>query len=172
MPVWINKVDDHLAGMESSDRTRLGDLTKQLQIMFQNANSHIANADVAIITADAIRSAHARLQVAISSPVSVHQRAHDAIEYVIKSMEKQKLWFLNYKNRKDSTMSLVYNLVTQQDAANNIQLSVRMEKGQHKYECNCSAHNDISTWNFHSGKFTPSIPPWFLGASIAFLYLR
>ncbi|KAF2712193.1 hypothetical protein K504DRAFT_372085 [Pleomassaria siparia CBS 279.74] len=124
----INKVDDHLAGIEGSDRARLGDLTKQLQVISQNADSHIANADVAIVTADAIRTAHTRLRVAISSPASSHQRVHDAIEYVIKSMEKQKLWFLNYKGRKDSTMSLVYNLVTQQDAANNIQLSVSMKK--------------------------------------------
>jgi hypothetical protein len=124
----INKVDDHLAGMEGSDREKLGDLTKQLQIISQNADSHLANADVAIIAADAIRTAHTRLRVAISSPASAHQQVHDAIEYVIKSMEKQKIWFLNYKGRKDSTMSLVYNLVTQQDAANNIQLSISMKK--------------------------------------------
>jgi hypothetical protein len=116
----INKVDDHLAGMEGSDREKLGDLTKQLQIISQNADSHIANADVAIITAEAIRTAHTRLRITVSSPSFAHQPVHDAIDYVIKSMEKQKIWFLNYKGRKDSTMSLVFNLVTQQDAANNI----------------------------------------------------
>jgi hypothetical protein len=123
----INKVDDHLAWMEGSDREKLGDLTKQLQIISQNADSHIANADVAIITAEAIQTAHTRLRVAVSSPASVHQQVYDAIDYVIKSMEKEKIWFLNYKGRKDSTMNLVYNLVTQQDAAN-IQLSISMKK--------------------------------------------
>ncbi|KAI9751612.1 MAG: hypothetical protein M1815_001028 [Lichina confinis] len=43
-------------------------------------------------------------------------------------MEKQKIWFLNCKNRKDSTMSLVYNLMTQQDAASNIQLASSMKQ--------------------------------------------
>lgn len=114
--------------MENSDRARLGELTKQLQIISQNADSHIANADVAIITANHIRSAHARLHVSVSLAPFAHQRVHDAIEYVIKSMEKQKIWFLNYKGRKDSTMNLVFNLVTQQDAANNIQLSASMKK--------------------------------------------
>ncbi|KAL9124493.1 MAG: hypothetical protein Q9217_006181, partial [Psora testacea] len=118
----INKVDDHLGGLETSDRAKLSELTKQLQIISQNADSHLGNADVSIITATGIRNAHARLyQWRDGAFISQHVR--DSIEYVIKSMEKQKIWFLNYKNRKDSTMSLVYNLVTQQDAANNIELA-------------------------------------------------
>jgi hypothetical protein len=43
-------------------------------------------------------------------------------------MKKQKIWFLNYKQRKDSTMTLVYNLVTQQDASNNIELAADMKR--------------------------------------------
>ncbi|KAJ5677282.1 uncharacterized protein N7477_002915 [Penicillium maclennaniae] len=125
----INKVDDHLGGLETSDRAKLGDLTKQLQIISQNADSHIGNADVAIITATAIQRAHSRLIPSLprSSPF-IYQRAEDSISYVIASMEKQKIWFLNYKQRKDSTMSLVYNLVTQQDAANNIQIAHSMKQ--------------------------------------------
>jgi hypothetical protein len=125
----INKVDDHLAGLETSDRAKLGELTKQLQIISKNADSHIANADVAIITATAIRDVHYRLITSLprSNPF-ILQRVEDSISYVIASMEKQKIWFLNYKQRKDSTMSLVYNLVTQQDAANNIQISHSMKQ--------------------------------------------
>ncbi|GIJ86416.1 hypothetical protein Asppvi_005304 [Aspergillus pseudoviridinutans] len=124
----INKVDDHLAGLEANDRRRLGELTKELQIISQNADSHLGNADVAIITATAIRTAHARLHEAMCSPARVFERASDSITYVIESMQKQKIWFLNYKNRKDSTMALVYNLVTQQDAASNIQLAASMKR--------------------------------------------
>ena len=125
----INKVNDHLAGLETSDRSRLGDLTKQLQIVSQNADSHIANADVAIFTASAIRDAHSRLAPQLpNSRTYIQRRAEDSISYVISSMEKQKTWFLNYKQRKDSTMSLVYNLVTQQDAANNIQIARSMKE--------------------------------------------
>lgn len=124
----INKVDDHLAGLETNDRRKLGELTKELQIISQNADSHLGNADVAIITATGIRTAHARLHEAMGSPARVFERASDSITYVIESMQKQKIWFLNYKNRKDSTMALVYNLVTQQDAASNIQLAASMKR--------------------------------------------
>ncbi|PKX97803.1 uncharacterized protein P174DRAFT_439517 [Aspergillus novofumigatus IBT 16806] len=124
----INKVDDHLAGLETNDRRKLGELTEELQIISQNADSHLGNADVAIITATGIRTAHAHLHEAMGSPARVFERAADSITYVIESMQKQKIWFLNYKNRKDSTMALVYNLVTQQDAASNIQLAASMKR--------------------------------------------
>ncbi|KAJ6138375.1 hypothetical protein N7471_004861 [Penicillium samsonianum] len=125
----MNKVEDHLMGLEISDRAKLGDLTKQLQIMSSNADSHIANADVAIITAKAIRNAHSRLIKSLpqSNPFT-NQRADDSISYIISSMEKQRIWFVNYKQRKDSAMSLVYNLVTQQDAINNIQIAHSMKQ--------------------------------------------
>lgn len=84
---------------------------------------------VAIILATAIKSAHSRLIPSLprSSPF-IYQRAEDLISYIIASMEKHKLWLLNYKQRKDSTMSLLYNLVTQQDAANNIQIAHSMKQ--------------------------------------------
>lgn len=93
----------------------------------QNADSHLASADVCIITAIGIRDAHARFNPRSGNPFT-HQQVRDSIDYVVKSMQKQKIWFLNYKNRKDSTMSLVYNLVTQQDAANNIELAADMKQ--------------------------------------------
>lgn len=52
----------------------------------------------------------------------------DALNYLIVSMEKQKMWFFSYKDRNDTTMSLVYNLVTQQDAANNTGIATEMRK--------------------------------------------
>lgn len=149
----INKVDDHLAGLEVSDRNKLGDLTKSLQIISQNADSHIGNADVAIITATAIQDAHTRLIPLLprTSPF-IHQRTEDSISYVISSMQKQKIWFLNYKQRKDSTMSLVYNLVTQQDAANNIQIA-------HSMKQDSTSMNAIAalTMVFLPGTFTATV---------------
>lgn len=129
----INKVDDQLDGLEAraeaEDRAKLKGLTKQLQIISQNADSHLGNADVCIITATAIRNTHSRFVLSLPKSNSfVYQRAEDSISYVIDSMRKQKIWFLNYKQRKDSTMSLVYNLVTQQDASNNFQISQSMKQ--------------------------------------------
>lgn len=123
----INKVDDQLASLQNRDRAELSELTKQLQVISQNADSHIGNADVCIITATAIRDAHDRVFCRDLEPF-LHQHVRDSVEYVIESMAKQKIWFLNYKNRKDSTMGLVFNLVTQQDASNNIELAADMKK--------------------------------------------
>ena len=67
MFIQINKVDDHLSGLKMSDRGRLSELMKELQVISQNAESHLGNASVAIITATAIYSAHSRLHSAISS---------------------------------------------------------------------------------------------------------
>lgn len=43
-------------------------------------------------------------------------------------MGKQKMLFVNYKGRNEGTMSLVYNLVTQSDAANNMALGKSMKR--------------------------------------------
>lgn len=123
----VNKVDDHLTGLETSDRSRLAELTKSLQIISQQADSHLLNINVAIATAIGIRDAQAKFHDFFSTPILFRQPVEDAIKYVIDSMEKQKMLFLNYKSRKDSTVSLVYNLVTQSDAANNIELAKSMK---------------------------------------------
>lgn len=126
MLLKIDQVDNYLAGLESSDRSKLGALTKKLQIISQNADSHIANAEVALFTARGIRDMSEELNASVK-PLC-RQRTFDYILYVIQSMEKQQCWFMNYKERKNSTMNLVYNLVTQQDAANNIGLAASMKR--------------------------------------------
>ncbi|CAI7597737.1 unnamed protein product [Penicillium glandicola] len=129
--MWIqmNKLEDHLLNLESSDRAKSGELTKKLQLLSSNAYSHIANAEVAIITAQAIQNAHSRLVPSLSQPNPfANQRTADSISYIISCMEKQKLWFLNYQQRIDSNMSLAYNLVAQKDAINNIQISHSMKQ--------------------------------------------
>ncbi|GAB0136915.1 hypothetical protein EsDP_00005200 [Epichloe bromicola] len=150
--IAVNKVDDHLAGLETSDRHRLTELTKSLQIISQQADSHLLNADVAIITAKGIRDTQAKLHDYLSTPKLFRQPAEDAIKYVIGSMEKQKMLFLNYKGRKDGTMSLVYNLVTQSDAANNIALGKSMKRDS-------TSMSTIATLTmlFLPGTFTSSV---------------
>jgi hypothetical protein len=167
----INKVDDHLAGLSDSDRRNLSNLTKQLQIISQNADSHLGNADVAIITASAIRTVHGHLHKAIGSPIQIHERAADSINYVIESVQKQKIWFLNYKARKDSTMALVYNLVTQQDAASNIQIAASMKRDS-------TSMNAIAalTMVFLPGTFTavrlPTLLSFFFPCFLSIVCLR
>lgn len=56
------------------------------------------------------------------------QRLADSINYTLASMEKYKMWFTSYKNRKDTAMSLVYSLVSQQNAANNMLIAEDMKR--------------------------------------------
>ncbi|KAJ5834953.1 hypothetical protein N7447_000979 [Penicillium robsamsonii] len=125
----MNKVEDHFMNLGFSDNAKFADLVKQLQIMASNADSHIANADIGIITAKAIQKVHSRLTPSLSrSNPFINHRADDSITYIISSLEKQKLWFLNYKQRKDSALSMAHNLVTRQDATNNMQISHSMKQ--------------------------------------------
>ncbi|KAF2256916.1 hypothetical protein BU26DRAFT_527151 [Trematosphaeria pertusa] len=146
----VNKVDDHLAGLETSDRDKLKRLTKELQIVSQNADSHMANAQVFLFTARGIQNMATRLQV--SKHARIRQRTLDMLEFLIESMEKQQMWFSNYKSRKDSTMRLVFNLVTQQDALNNIELAADMKRDS-------TSMNAIAglTMVFLPGTFTASV---------------
>jgi hypothetical protein len=148
----INKVDDHLAGLEGSDRSKLKDLTKQLQIVSQNADSHIANAEVFLSTANAIQEMISRLNTVVEHKSRVQHRTADAIQYAVSSMMKQRQWFWNYKARKDSTMNLVYNLVTQQDALNNLELAAEMKK-----DSTSMISIAIVTMVFLPGTFTASV---------------
>ncbi|THU99277.1 hypothetical protein K435DRAFT_659316 [Dendrothele bispora CBS 962.96] len=129
MWMQMNAVDDHLMGLITTDREELSNLTKELQVISQNADSLIASAEVAIISANGIKSAHKRLNQALSNgKVMASGQTADGILYVLGSLKKQKMWLLNYRNRKDSMMNLVYNLVTQQDATNNINIAVDMRR--------------------------------------------
>ncbi|KAK7471952.1 hypothetical protein VKT23_000058 [Stygiomarasmius scandens] len=124
----MNAVDDHLTGLIKNDREELGVLTKELQVISQNADSLIASADVAIISAKGIKNAHRRLHLALSNSKAVSGGTADGVMYILGSLQKQKMWLLNYRSRKDSMMNLVFNLVTQQDAANNINIAVDMRR--------------------------------------------
>jgi hypothetical protein len=50
----------------------------------------------------------------------------ETVQYILESFEKQKMWLVNYQSRNQSSMGLVYSLVTQDDAANNITLAIDM----------------------------------------------
>ncbi|PKX89344.1 uncharacterized protein P174DRAFT_516014 [Aspergillus novofumigatus IBT 16806] len=128
-PMQINKIDDYLSDPETGDRHQLSDFIKQLQHAKEtNAECHLNNADVSIVTATTIRTIHTRLHEAISCPSHVYERAANTISHVIGSMQKQKIWLLSYKSRQNSTLMLASILVGQQDAASNILLATSMKQ--------------------------------------------
>ncbi|KAK0638284.1 hypothetical protein DIS24_g9968 [Lasiodiplodia hormozganensis] len=126
----MEQVHDHLEGVIKTDRSKLASLTAGLQVISQNADSHIANAEVAIMCAEGICAAHKRLHTTLLHlpPTRAYEATADVAEYILASLRKQKMWFINYKSRKDGAMNLVYNLVTQNDAENNLLIARDMRR--------------------------------------------
>lgn len=122
----VNEVDDHLAGIEQRDRQKLADWLKNIQIMAQGVDSHLANAQVFLYTARSMQDMALKLQV--SKKGRLRQRTLDMVQHLIRSMEKQEMWFLNYRGRKDTVMNLIFHFNTQTDALNSIELAADMKK--------------------------------------------
>jgi hypothetical protein len=122
----VNEVDDHLAGIEQRDRQKLADWLKNIQIMAQGVDSHLANAQVFLYTARSIQDMAMKLKV--SKQGRLRQRTLDMVKHLITSVEKQQMWFLNYKGRKDTVMNLIFHFNTQTDALNSIELAADMKK--------------------------------------------
>ncbi|KAF1916960.1 hypothetical protein BDU57DRAFT_251317 [Ampelomyces quisqualis] len=146
----VNDVDDHLAGKGQHDRKKLASLLKTLQIVSQNSDSHLANAQNFLFTARAILDSATKLDV--SRKRRIRQRTLDMLRHLIESMEKQHMWFLNYKSRKESVMNLVFHFGQQTDNLNNIELSADMKRDS-------TSMNAIAglTMIFLPGTFTASV---------------
>jgi hypothetical protein len=122
----VNGVDDFLAGKDQGNRKKLASMLKDLQVVAQNADSHLANAHVFLHSARGISELAERLKV--SKRGRVRLRTLDMMRHLIQSMEKQHMWFTNYKGRKENVMNLVFHFNTQTDALNNIEIAADMKK--------------------------------------------
>ena len=131
-------------------------MTIELQIISKDVNKLVSDVDVASRDLAKLQEAFVRIDAAQNFAPSLQLR--DTLQYLFSSMDKQKMWLHNYRDRKDIAMSLVFNLVTQQDAANNIEISKSMKKDS-------SSMNGIAllTMVFLPGTFT-SVSSLFLCA--------
>lgn len=147
----------------TADRKGLANVTIELQIISKDVNKLIGDVNVALRNLAKTQETFARLEnekdtnYPISrafTPSASAERNHrqqlvDMLQYLHASMDKQKMWLQNYRDRKDIAISLVFNLVTQQDAANNIMISKEMKRDS-------SSMNGIAllTMVFLPGTFT------------------
>lgn len=144
---------DELSAQETANRKGLADVTIELQIISKDVNKLISDVDVASRNLARMQETFVRLDQTFSttpSALSTHrQQAMDTLQYLCSSMDKQKMWLHNYRDRKDIAMNLVFNLVTQQDAANNILIAKDMKRDS-------SSMNGIAllTMVFLPGTFT------------------
>jgi hypothetical protein len=118
--------------MERCQRSRrppcrnLASWLKNIQIMAQSVDSHLANAQVFMYTARGIQEMATRLKV--SHKGRLRQRTIDMADHLVTSMEKQHMWFLNYRGRKDVVMNMIFHFNTQEDALNSIELAADMKR--------------------------------------------
>ena len=144
-------------------------MTIELQIISKDVNKLIGDVEVAlrnlVKTQEAVgcledrdtqNTMHGRLPPSslplVSSASNSHdlrQQLTDTLQYLHDSMDKQMMWLRNYRDRKNIAMELVFNLVTQQDAANNINIATAMRRDS-------SSMNGIAllTMVFLPGTFT------------------
>ena len=123
---------DELSAQKTANRKGLADVTIELQIISKDVNKLMSDVDVASRNLARMQETLVRLDqtagMALSPHSSYRHQVADKLEYLCCSMDKQKMWLRNYADRKDIAMNLVFNLVTQQDAANNIEIAKEMKK--------------------------------------------
>ncbi|MCJ1464647.1 hypothetical protein MMC07_003260 [Pseudocyphellaria aurata] len=177
----LRAVDELSIQEGNSNRKALADVTIELQIISKDVNKLISDIDVASRNLAKTQEAFVCLDQQPASPVAPNcstlplrvfcsavqnnhrQQLFDTLRYLYASLDKQKMWLYNYRDRKDIAMSLVFNLVTQQDAANNIGIAKEMQRDS-------SSMNGIAllTMVFLPGTFTSTI----LGAGIFSAYAQ
>ncbi len=159
----LRAVDELSVQERAADRKGLANVTIELQIISKDVNKLLGDVDVALRNLIKTEEAFSRLDkdghiyfptshgltLSASDQRTHHQQLLDTLQYILSSMDKQRMWLYNYRDRKDIAMSLVFNLVTQQDAANNIMISKEMKRDS-------SSMNGIAllTMIFLPGTFT------------------
>jgi hypothetical protein len=103
------------------DRNTMKSLTFKLHQISQDADSLIQSADTGIALMDSLRLAQERL-VYFSGyrERQAHSQSINAADYLKKGIEARKRWLQGAKSRKETAMSLVYNLVSQKEAGTNM----------------------------------------------------
>lgn len=97
------------------DRSNLKELTNQLHKISQDADSLFVSAEMGTMVIEHVIQARDRALNLFPQALS-DLNVGDSLSYIKQSLDSQKRWLLSYKSRKDISMNLVFNLVTQQDS--------------------------------------------------------
>ncbi|KAI0166855.1 hypothetical protein GGR52DRAFT_555910 [Hypoxylon sp. FL1284] len=102
---------------EPFDRKSLKDMTEQLHVVSQDADSFYSSAEMGFMVIDQTLRARNELCESVgSSSTFTASNVCDALDHLAESLKSWQRWLRSYKSRKDTAMNLVFNLVTQQDA--------------------------------------------------------
>ncbi|KAF2719630.1 hypothetical protein K431DRAFT_198845, partial [Polychaeton citri CBS 116435] len=116
----INKSDDGVSG-----RAKLEAITKNLHLVSQKADTGISNAEKSIENCEYMLGELRRFSryFPSTSPDPLHEAS---MRYTLNVWRCQKRLLASYKARKETSMNLVFNLVTQQDSKVNVDISSSM----------------------------------------------
>lgn len=95
------------------NRAMLENITKELHLVSQTADTGIANADMSLKLCQKMLNAYMRLSDIQGKASKTHafRSTEDALRYTLESMKCQKDWLISYKARKDTAMNFVSLLV-------------------------------------------------------------
>jgi hypothetical protein len=122
-------------------------ITKELHLVSQTADSGIANAHMSVKICEEMCNTFQRQCLADEpngSATNALRETEEALDYIRKSMICQRDWLTSYKARKDTAMTFVripfscfewaltyfqvFNMVTQQDSAVNVDIAYKTSK--------------------------------------------
>lgn len=111
-----------------ASRTQLQQITLRLHTVSEMLNSGLGSIASSIKLGEKLLTAHSVFckRTGRDVPRPAEQRTEAALEYIRDSVYYQASWLEQYKARKDTAMSLVFNMVTQLDSATNLATSHRM----------------------------------------------
>jgi hypothetical protein len=91
------------------DRLMLENITKELHLVSQSADTGIANADMSTKLCEEMLTAYMKFSESDckTSPSSAFGSTIDALHYILNSMRCQRNWLISYKARKDTAMNFV-----------------------------------------------------------------
>jgi hypothetical protein len=130
----LDKIDRHTQSISTAgEREELKKRTTDLSLLSQNVDSFLAGFQMALGIANKLKNAHEEYVNFVEGEKEAigrttgGQRLIYSIQWLESSLESQLRWLHSYKARKDTSMTLVYNLVTQQDSSILIQDSSSMK---------------------------------------------
>jgi hypothetical protein len=133
----LGKIDQHSQSITTlKERQELKKRTMDLSLLSQDVDSFIAGFHMALGVGSELEHAHDSYREhfyaeakfkSTDKRISGSQRLACSIRWINSSFRSQLRWLESYKARKDTSMALVYNLVTQQDSSIMIQDSSSMK---------------------------------------------
>ncbi|CAH0044085.1 unnamed protein product, partial [Clonostachys solani] len=110
-----------------TDGSLLNAITQKLYALSEEADALYRSIEVGSEVATHCVSARQELLEAQPSRVFAASNVGDALNYLVDSLDSQKQYIQGYKNSKDTAMSLVFHLLTQQDSLTSTEISRDMK---------------------------------------------